>query len=91
MRWVSQPPVEEPPTTFVTQVLEPTGGKMLRPSDWFYHEYHRGPSYNWTISREQPSDGCPHITGLRIQTFANVEEGINKTAKQFILIWWQIG
>ena len=34
------------PTEFVTQVLEPTGGKMLRPKDWFYVESHNGASYH---------------------------------------------
>jgi len=34
-----------PPTKFVTQVLEPTGGKITRPKDWFYTQSERGPSY----------------------------------------------
>lgn len=76
---------EAPPTDFITQVLEPTGGKIQRPVDWFYHESHRGAAYNWTLSREDPSDGRPYTTGVRIQTLMNVEEGTGKTAKQFIL------
>ena len=32
------------PTDFVTQILEPTGGKILRPRNWFYSEGHRGPT-----------------------------------------------
>ncbi len=78
-------PAEVPPTTFITQVLEPTGGKILCPSDWFYHEFHRGPRYDWTISREEPSDRRPYTTGVRIQTFVNVKDGTGETAKQFIL------
>lgn len=78
-------PAEAPPTIFVTQVLEPAGGKILRPSDWFYHEHHRGPTYNWTISREEPSDARQYTTGVRIQTIVNVDDGAGRTAKQFIL------
>ncbi|MBV9849048.1 MAG: hypothetical protein JO250_05090 [Armatimonadetes bacterium] len=76
---------ETPPTEFVTQVLEPTGGKILRPKDWFYREYHRNPNFHWTLSREEPSEGRPYTTGVRIQTFMDVKEGTGKTAEQFIL------
>ena len=77
---------ETPPTEFVTQVLEPTGGKIPRPKDWFYVERHRGPVYDWMISREDTHGGSgPYTTGVRIQLFANIKEGTGKTAKQFIL------
>ena len=72
-------------TEFVMQILEPTGGKILRPKDWFYNESHGGPVYMWTISREDTSNGKPYITGVRIQVFMNVKPGTGKTAKQFIL------
>jgi hypothetical protein len=72
------------PTDFVTQVLEPTGGKMLRPRDWFYRECHRGPTYAWTISREDPSHGS-YTTGVSIQTFINVQSGTGKTPREFVL------
>ncbi|MBV8100153.1 MAG: hypothetical protein JOZ31_13440 [Verrucomicrobia bacterium] len=49
-----------PPTEFVTQVLEPLGGKIVRPKDWFYTESHGGPSYVWTFSREDASDLQSH-------------------------------
>jgi hypothetical protein len=73
------------PTEFVTQVLEPTGGKIARPKDWFYAERHRGPVYDWVISREDIHGGGPYTTGVRIQTFIGVKEGTGKSAKQFIL------
>jgi hypothetical protein len=76
---------ETTPTEFVTQVLEPTGGKIARPKDWFYVEGHRGPTYMWTISREDSSGGKGYTTGIRIQTFTRIKEGTGKTAKQFIL------
>ncbi|MDI4635819.1 hypothetical protein J7U46_22325 [Pelomonas sp. V22] len=76
---------EEPPIEFVSQVLEPTGGKIDRPKDWFYSEGHRGGTYMWTISREDMSGGRPYTTGVRIQVFVGVKGVTGKSAKQFIL------
>lgn len=76
---------ESPPTEFVTQVLEPTGGKILRPKSWFYSEGHRGSSYMWTLSQEDVSGNRPYTTGVRIQTFIGVKDATGKTAKEFIL------
>jgi hypothetical protein len=73
------------PTNFVLQVLEPTGGKIYRPKDWFYSEGHHGSAYVWTISREDMTGGKPYITGVRIQTFVGVKDSTGKTAKQFVL------
>jgi hypothetical protein len=73
------------PTEFVTQVLEPTGGKILRPKEWFYAEGHHGPVFMWTLSREDTTGNTPYTTGVRIQTFLNVKKGTNKTAEQFVL------
>ncbi len=71
------------PSDFVTQILEPTGGKIERPKDWFYAEGHRGPTFMWTISRED-STVQPYITGVRIQVFSGIHQGVGKTAEQFI-------
>jgi TonB family protein len=77
---------EATPTEFVTQVMEPTGGKVSRPKDWHYAEAHRGPTYMWTVSREDTEGGKKrYITGVRIQVFSGLKEGAKKTAKQFIL------
>ena len=73
------------PTKFVEQVLEPTGGKISRPKDWFYAEGHRGSTYDWTISRENAAGGKRYTTGVRIQTFTGVKAGAGKSARQFIL------
>lgn len=73
------------PTEFVTQVLEPTGGTIARPKEWFYSEGHRGQVYMWTISRENAANGQPYTTGVRIQTFVGVKANTGKSAKQFIL------
>lgn len=72
------------PTEFVTQVLEPTGGKIQRPKSWFYSESRDEVSYTWILSREDASKG-PYITGMRIQTFVGVEKGTGKSPKQFVL------
>ncbi len=77
-------PAEVTPTEFVTQVLEPTGGTILRPKDWFYVEGHRGPTYMWTLSREERSVGGPYTTGVRIQAFTGVLGGTGKTPERFI-------
>lgn len=76
---------QSPPSVFVTQVLEPTGGKIARPKDWFYAEGHQGLVYTWTLSREDTTGNRPYTTGVRIQAFFGVKEDAGKTAKQFIL------
>lgn len=72
------------PTEFVSQVLEPTGGKMLRPKDWFYVGSQNGGSFTWTISREDASK-APYTTGVRIQMITGVKEGTGKSPKKFVL------
>jgi hypothetical protein len=74
----------KPPREFVTQVLEPTGGKAKRPKSWFYNENHGGPSYTWILSREDASKG-PYTTGIRIQMIAGIKKGTGKSPKQFTL------
>lgn|GEM_PF-1189278 len=78
-------PAASAPIEFETQVLEPTGGKILRPKEWFFKEGHHGSTYMWTLSREDTSKGQPYITGFRIQTFIGVKDGTGKSAKEFIL------
>jgi len=71
------------PAEFVTQVLEPTGGKIQRPKDWFYKESQNQSGYLWTISREDSTKG-PYLTGMRIQLLSGVKKATGKTAEQFI-------
>ena len=75
---------EPAPVEFITQVLEPTGGKIERPEEWFYHESHHGPVYDWILSREDTSGGGRYITGVRIQVFVGVMGGTGKSAEQFM-------
>jgi len=73
------------PREFVTQILEPTGGKIQRPKGWFYTERHSLPSlYTWILSREDASKG-PYTTAVRIEMIVGVHEGSGKTTKQFVL------
>lgn len=81
---IDDPGPGKAPTEFVDQVLEPTGGKMLRPKDWFYTESHEGPSFTWIISREDASK-APYTTGVRIQMTAGIRKGAGKSPKKFIL------
>lgn len=71
------------PTEFVTQLLEPTGGKIQRPNDWHYLESHQSPSYTWIMSREK-ADKEPYTTGFRIQMLVGVKEVTGKSAKEFL-------
>lgn len=72
------------PTEFVTQILEPTGGKIQKPKDWFYAEQHQGPRYAWTLSKENTADNAPYTTGVRIQMFLGVQKGTGKTPERFL-------
>jgi hypothetical protein len=72
------------PREFVTQVLEPTGGKIQRPKNWFYSESRNEVSYTWILSREDSSKG-PYTTGVRIQALVGVQEGTGKSPKQFVM------
>lgn len=72
------------PEGFVLQILEPTGGKIVRPKDWFYTERHGGVSYSWVISKEDLEKG-PYDTGVRIQTLIGVERESGKSPKEFVL------
>ncbi len=69
---------------FVQQILEPTGGKIDRPKNWYYLESHDNYSWNWILSREK-ADKSPYDVGVRIQVSPNVSKITGKSAKQFIL------
>jgi hypothetical protein len=71
-------------TVFVTQILEPTGGKIKRPKDWFYKESHNEFSFSWILSREDPSKG-KYTTGMRIQMLVGIQKGTGKSPKKFVL------
>ena len=69
--------------TFVVQILEPLGGKVEKPADWYYAERHRSKdSLNWVISKEKSEDG--YATGVSIQLMIGIEEKTGKLAERFV-------
>lgn len=76
---------DEIPEGFVMQDMEPSGGKILRPKDWFYVEGHRANVWMWTISKEDTKNGeIGYDTGVRIQAMLDVEKKTGKSPKVFI-------
>lgn len=71
------------PPGFVLQKLDPVGGEILRPKDWFFREEHSGPSLTWIVSKEKSSNGA-YETGVRIQLLVGVQKGTGKTPKEFV-------
>jgi hypothetical protein len=66
------------------QVLEPIGGRIKKPKDWFYTESHRSSnSFLWTISKEKPVNGG-YDTGVRIQLFTGIKKGTGKSPEKFL-------
>jgi len=72
-------------TEFVKQILEPTGGEVLKPKGWYYAEKHRvANSLNWIISKEEPNKG--YETGLSIQFMMGVEKGTGLTPEEYVRV-----
>jgi hypothetical protein len=70
------------PDGFKMQRLEPLGGKILRPENWYYSENHGGPKYTWTVSKEDSTAGA-YETGMKIQLFTGIKKGTGKTPEEF--------
>lgn len=76
---------EKIPDGFEMQIMEPTGGKILRPKGWFYNEEHRQDGWMWTISKEDTEEGNrSYDTGVRIQAFGGVQERTGKSPEAFL-------
>jgi hypothetical protein len=69
------------PEGFTIQVLEPTGGKILKPKDWFYNESHQKNNLTWIISKEDASISR-YDTGVRIQTIIGIKEKTGISAEE---------
>lgn len=74
---------ERVPDGFVMQALEPFGGKIVRPKDWYFTESHRGPVYLWTIAKEKRPDGS-YDTGVRIQLLIGVQRATGTSPADFV-------
>ncbi|RWX44261.1 hypothetical protein H206_01871 [Candidatus Electrothrix aarhusensis] len=80
-------PITEPPYIpegYILQVLEPFGGTIIRPQEWFYTESHRPQHYTWKVTKEDAKLG-PYETGVMIQALLGIKEHTGKTPKQFVL------
>jgi len=76
-------PPRSVPAGYILQILEPLGGKIVRPKEWFYTQNATSAGYNWVISKED-SKIKPYETGLRIQLFAKVKTGAGIAPKAFV-------
>jgi hypothetical protein len=72
---------ENIPEGFTLQILGPTGGKILKPKDWFYTESHQGPSLTWILSKEDANIG-KYDTGVRIQAIVGIKEKTGISAEE---------
>ncbi len=66
------------PKGFISQMLEPTDAKLVRPKAWFFNKIKTSSGHIWTISAEEATK-TPYETGLRVQLLEGVEKG-TKTA-----------
>jgi len=78
--------LEKPPSGFTVQILEPTGGNILRPNEWHYAETHKSENtLRWIISKEDTEGGkTGYETGVSLQVFVDVEPRTSKTPEQFV-------
>lgn len=70
------------PNGYVLQILDPTDGKIARPSDWYYKSEGTPSGWLWTLSAEDPSIG-DYETGLRMQLLVGVEKKTKKSRYTF--------
>ncbi len=70
------------PPGYLRQALEPTGGEIARPIDWFFRSDETPSGWLWTLSKEDPSKG-PYLTGQRIQLMVGVEASSGLTRAAF--------
>jgi hypothetical protein len=71
------------PSGFEVQVLEPTGGRIARPKDWFYRESHREGHFAWTLSREDSAQG-PYLVGVRMQAIFDARQQTGQVPHDFV-------
>jgi len=75
-------PAPGAPREFVDQALEPTGGKIKRPKDWFFTADHGRTSYAWILSREDAAKDH-YTTGMRVQEMVSVHAATGQTPREF--------
>lgn len=70
------------PDGYVLQALEPTGGRIAKPKDWYYSSKGTPNGWLWTFSAEEPSQNG-YETGLRLQLLLGVETSTKKSRFTF--------
>lgn len=75
-------PIVVPPG-YVRQQLEPTGGEIAKPIDWYFHTQETPSGWIWTVSKEDPREGA-YLTGQRIQLMVGVEATSGLTRAGFV-------
>jgi hypothetical protein len=71
------------PEGYELQMLEPLGGKIVKPNGWFYDGGMTENGFAWTISKEDPSKG-PYDTGLKISGIVDVSKRTGLIAEEFV-------
>jgi hypothetical protein len=72
------------PPGYVRQQLEPTGGEIARPIDWYFHTRQTPSGWIWTMSKEDARSGGAYLTGQRIQLMVGVEGSSGLTRAGFV-------
>lgn len=73
----------EVPPGYVRQQLEPTGGEIAKPIDWYFHTQETPSGWIWTLSKEDSRKGG-YLTGQRIQLMVGVEATSGLTRAGFV-------
>jgi hypothetical protein len=71
------------PPGYVRQQLEPTGGEVARPIEWYFHATQTPSGWIWTMSKEDSRNGS-YLTGQRIQLMVGVEASSGLTRAGFV-------
>lgn len=71
------------PPGYVRQQLEPTGGEIARPIDWYFHTQQTPSGWIWTMSKQDSRKGT-WLTGQRIQLMVGVEGSSGLTRAGFV-------
>jgi len=71
-----------PAVELIDQKLDPTGGQILKPRDWFYKSRSNATGLDWSLSSEDPSKG-PYSTGFSIQLVIKARETVKQDLEPY--------
>jgi len=72
------------PPGFELQALEPVGGAIARPAGWLVDTQETPGGWSWVIAEQDPRDGKPYLTGLRLQLALGIEDNSGLTRAAFV-------